>query len=113
MAETKRTPFKIKAGDRLARVRLSLDLDQDGFAELLGASRSQIANYEQGSRTPDPEMMVRLFQKRGVPTDYIYHGDDRMLPNWMVVRIAALPDILPKARRRKETTVRRRATKAT
>lgn len=108
MATDEKTAFNIAAGRRLARVRTAIGVDQETFAEQLGTSRERIANYEQGSRTPAPDVMVRLHKKHGVPTDYIYHGEVRWLPNWIAERIREQPEILPRIRQTPSPKPRRR-----
>lgn len=109
MAGAGRDSFDVAAGLRLARVRVALGLKQEALAEKLGISRSRIANFEQGTRTPDPRVMSRLSELYGVTTDYIYHGDARMMPSWIMDGIAMQPAERPQADRGPETQPRHRA----
>lgn len=65
------------AGRRLRAVREAWDakgsLNQAWFAQRIGATRTQLANWEAG-RLPDPRAMVRLYLEFGIPTDWIYLG---------------------------------------
>ncbi|MCL4514019.1 MAG: helix-turn-helix domain-containing protein [Firmicutes bacterium] len=56
---------------RLAFLRKEKGLSQYELAKALGFSRGQIANYEQGSRRPDPATLQRLADYFNVSVDYL------------------------------------------
>lgn len=57
--------------DRLRKLRKSKGLSQYTLAEQLGLSRGQIGNYEQGSREPDYETLIKIADYFNVSVDYI------------------------------------------
>ena len=67
------------AGLRLKAVREALGMTQELFAGHIGASRTQLANWE-GGTMPDPRAMVRLLGAFQVSPDWIYAGLIRSLP---------------------------------
>ncbi len=58
-------------GQKLAELRKKLGLSQYELASRLGISRGKLANYEQGSRQPDYEMLEQLADYFGVTTDFL------------------------------------------
>lgn len=73
------TEIELMAGLRLKAVREALGMTQEQFASRIGASRTQLANWE-GGKIPDPRAMVRLFAMFQVSPDWIYAGLIRSLP---------------------------------
>lgn len=91
--------------ERLARLRKQRDLSQYELARALGYSRGQIANYEQGSRSPDLSVLNEIASFFGVTTDYLL-GRDIPLPKEarMTItlkdgRTVAIDDLSPEDRR--------------
>lgn len=78
-------------GKRLAHLRKQKHLSQYKMAEVLGMSRGQLANYEQGSRQPDYDTLKRLSVYFDVNIDYLLgHTEDarplsHLLPNAVVL----------------------------
>ncbi|OLN29949.1 helix-turn-helix domain-containing protein [Desulfosporosinus metallidurans] len=66
---------------RLKNLREIKDLTQYDLAKALGFSRGQIANYEQGTRRPDPPTLQRLADYFGVSVDYLLGNTDKTQPN--------------------------------
>ena len=63
-------------GERLAQLRNQKELSQYKLAELLGFSRGQVANYEQGTRQPDFDTLKKLAAFFNVTTDYLLGRTD-------------------------------------
>ncbi|MCM3598661.1 helix-turn-helix domain-containing protein [Metabacillus idriensis] len=63
-------------GERLAILRKSKGLSQYDLAERLGFSRGKLANYEQGSRQPDYDTLIKIADFFEVSTDYLLKGED-------------------------------------
>lgn len=47
-------------GAEIRKHRQSWDLTQQDLARMLGVSQASITAWERGTRTPDPEMLVKL-----------------------------------------------------
>jgi methanogenic corrinoid protein MtbC1/DNA-binding XRE family transcriptional regulator len=58
-------------GLQLKKIRKERGLRQKDLAELFDVAQSTIANYEQGIRFPDEEMLRKLADFFGVSTDYL------------------------------------------
>lgn len=56
---------------RLASLRKERNLTQYSLAENLGFSRGQISNYEQGSREPDQDTLLKIADFFDVSVDYL------------------------------------------
>ena len=67
---------KILFKDRLVFLRKELNLTQYQLAEKLGFSRGQIGNYEQGSREPDQETLLKIASFFDVSVDYLLGKSD-------------------------------------
>ena len=55
----------------LKRMRLNAGMTQLQLAKRLGVSSSVVSYYEQSSRTPSPEILVKLSEIFHVTTDYM------------------------------------------
>jgi transcriptional regulator with XRE-family HTH domain len=65
------------AGQRIAAARKALNLKQAELAALVPElSPSRLGNYEQGTRYPDPEILIKLAQILGEPASYLGGLDD-------------------------------------
>lgn len=69
--------MKRQAGLRLRTVREHLQLKQESMANLLGCTRTALANWEAGERLPDVAAMVRLYSRTGITLEWIYAGSLR------------------------------------
>lgn len=58
-------------GKRLAQLRKEKGISQYEFADRIGFSRGQVANYEQGKREPDYETLQKIADFFNVSTDYL------------------------------------------
>ncbi len=68
---------------RLKSLREDKGLSQYNLAKSLGYSRGQIANYEQGTRRPDPDTLQRLADFFNVSVDYLLgRANDPSTPSW-------------------------------
>lgn len=58
-------------GEKLRNLRLSRDLSQGDLAKCIGKSISMIGLYENSSRMPSYETLIRIAKVFGVTTDYL------------------------------------------
>ena len=65
---------------RLSELRKAKGLSQYELADRLGFSRGQLANYEQGKRQPDHEVLGQLADFFEVSTDYLLGRTDIKYP---------------------------------
>ncbi|KLV15500.1 helix-turn-helix domain-containing protein [Bacillus altitudinis] len=61
---------------RLKELRKSKKLYQEDVASKLGIARTTYASYEQGSREPDHEMLVKIADFFNVSIDYLLRGEE-------------------------------------
>jgi len=61
--------------DRLRELRIKKKLTQDEFAKILGIARTTYSGYENGSREPDYNTLVKIADYFGVSTDYLLGRD--------------------------------------
>ena len=66
-------------GEQLKKLRNSLRLSQEKFAERLGMSRDTIYNYEKGKTAIPHDLIKRLCQEFNVSADYFYFETDKPL----------------------------------
>ena len=81
-------------GKRLAELRNKKGLSQYELAERLGFSRGKLANYEQGSRQPDYDTLLKLSEYFGVSTDYLLGRTDEMNGRVSIELMKAFAEIL-------------------
>lgn len=65
---------------RLKALRKESGKSQEGLARELGISRSCLANYENGIRLPDTDMLMRIADVFHVLTDYLIMRTDHPTP---------------------------------
>lgn len=65
---------------RLVVLRKNKNVSQYELAKLLNLSRGQIANYEQGKRQPDYDILKMFADFFGVSTDYLLGRTDDPIP---------------------------------
>lgn len=63
-------------GKRIADLRKEHKLSQYELANRIGFSRGKLANYEQGSRQPDYETLIRIADFFDVSTDFLLGKTD-------------------------------------
>ncbi|EAD1840413.1 XRE family transcriptional regulator, partial [Listeria monocytogenes] len=61
---------------RLSELRKKKGFSQYKLADELGFSRGQVANYEQGTREPDYQTLLKIAEFFNVSTDYLLGRDD-------------------------------------
>ncbi|WP_445429720.1 helix-turn-helix domain-containing protein [Bacillus atrophaeus] len=66
-------------GKRIAALRKEKGLSQYELADRLGFSRGKLANYEQGTREPDYETLIKIADYFEVSTDYLLRGTDKAI----------------------------------
>jgi transcriptional regulator with XRE-family HTH domain len=69
-----------QAGLRLRAARQVLDVSQEVLAAQIKVERAALANWEQGSRLVSVLAMMRLYQRFGIPLEWIYCGELRQVP---------------------------------
>ena len=56
-------------GERIKKARKTAKMTQEQLAEEIGRTKSTIANYEKGERTPDDATIVAIADALGVPPE--------------------------------------------
>lgn len=69
---TKRKTMNNDFGSRLRGLRKEAGLTQEELAYRLEVTRSTVANWERGLRSPSPETMRKLALLFNVSSDYLY-----------------------------------------
>ena len=78
----------IVQGKRLKQFRETMELSQIGLAKLLGlASSSAISQIESGCRPVSKGIAEKIRARYGVPPDYFWWGDLRLVPHHIAVRL--------------------------
>lgn len=70
----------LQAGLRLRAARQALNLSQEVLSREIGATRTALANWENGERLADVVAMTRLLSRFGIPLEWIYAGRLAQLP---------------------------------
>ncbi|WP_051336445.1 helix-turn-helix domain-containing protein [Rhizobium sullae] len=66
-------------GRRLRELRNTLKIeDRDVLASAIGVSKSALAHYERGERTPDGDVLALYRQRYGVNVNWIVTGEGEM-----------------------------------
>lgn len=65
-----------KLSKRLKNLRESKGYLQKYVADKIGVKSNTLSGYENGTRAPDPEMIVKLAEFYGVTTDYLLGNSD-------------------------------------
>lgn len=68
-------------GERIAKLRKQRNLSQYELAERLGFSRGKLANYEQGTRQPDYDTLLKIADYFNVSTDFLLGKTDEKNPD--------------------------------
>lgn len=66
-------------GDRIKQLRLDAKMTQPELAKKLDVTRSAVAAYENNSRQPSFQILIRLAHVFNVSTDYLLLGNDNNL----------------------------------
>lgn len=75
---------------RLGALMEALNLNQTGFANLVGISQPALNNYIKALRRPDLDVAIMIQSKTGVTLDWIYLGNRQGLPARL---LEVLPDL--------------------
>ena len=82
-------------GDRIREYRTSLRMTQADFANRLGITGASVSAYENGTRLPSYEVLVRIADILGVTTDELL---GRRKADKVVIEVTHLTPIAPKRR---------------
>lgn len=74
-------------GEQLKRLRKSMKLSQEKFAERLGMSKDTIYNYEKGKTSIPHDLVKRLCKEFNVSADYFYFEMNKPLVENKTVNI--------------------------
>ena len=66
-------------GDRIKQLRIDAKMTQPELAKKLDVTRSAVAAYENNSRQPSFQILIRLAHIFNVSTDYLLLGNDNNL----------------------------------
>ena len=81
--------------ERLKRLRKTLDLTQQEFADRIGIKRNSFANYETGRNTPIDAIIISICKEFNVNEEWLRNGvGDMFLPVNRNVEIAKLTKML-------------------
>ena len=61
----------VDMGDRIKELRVSQKITQSEFAERLGVTKSAISSYENNSRLPSYDILIKISRIFKVSTDYL------------------------------------------
>lgn len=70
-----------KISKNIYNLRKSRNLNQDEVAKFLGCSRATVTNYENGRRTPDYNVLIKIANFYNVSTDYILGVEKELSTN--------------------------------
>ena len=66
-------------GERIKKLRMNAKMTQPELAKKLDVTRSAVAAYENNSRQPSFQILIRLAHIFNVSTDYLLLGNDNNL----------------------------------
>lgn len=82
--------------ERIKKLRRTLDLTQQEFADKIGIKRNSLANYETGRNTPIGAIVVSICREFNVNEEWLRNGTGEMfLPTDRNADIARLTKQLP------------------
>ena len=61
----------VDVGSKIKELRVSQKMTQSEFAERLGVTKSSISSYENGSRLPSYDILIKISRIFKVSTDYL------------------------------------------
>ena len=64
--------------DRIKKLRKTLDLTQQEFADRIGVKRNSYANYETGRNTPIDAIILSICREFNVNEEWLRHGTGEM-----------------------------------
>jgi transcriptional regulator with XRE-family HTH domain len=80
----------VAVGRRLSHLRHALGLTQRQLAEILNITGPRWANYEVGTSRIPVDIALRLVEKWEVSLDWIYYGNEIMMPKQLLKAIKAV-----------------------
>ena len=92
----RKTDWKREVGLRVVKIRKSLKLTQNKFAEEIGILASRLRTYEEGSSKFPPDLAISLKEKTGFTTDYLYSGDTTQLPENRLSQLREAEQVMAK-----------------
>src|SRR5215217_9602304 len=79
----------VAVGRRLSHLRHALGLTQRQLAEILNITGPRWANYEVGTSRIPVDVALQLAEKWEVSLDWIYYGNEIMMPKQLLKAIKA------------------------
>ena len=64
-------------GGRILKLRKQHGLTQEGAALKFNTNKATFCRWEKDSRTPAPEMLLKIAKTWGVSVEYLMYGNDR------------------------------------
>jgi transcriptional regulator with XRE-family HTH domain len=80
----------VAVGRRLSHLRHALGLTQRQLAEILNITGPRWANYEVGTSRIPVDIALRLVEKWEVSLDWMYYGNEAMMPKQLLEAIKAV-----------------------
>lgn len=68
----------MELNERIKKLRRSLDLTQQEFAEKIGIKRNSLANYETGRNTPIDAILIFICREFNVNEEWLRNGTGEM-----------------------------------
>lgn len=66
----------MEMGQRMANLRMKMEMSQERFAELIDVSRNTVANLENGKTTFSLPVLMNLFKKTEITPNQMFFGQD-------------------------------------
>lgn len=70
--------YPVSTGERLKRIRQSLGLSQDEFAEMMGYEKTTVGNAECGRISLSNRLIVALVKTYNINVEYLLEGHGEM-----------------------------------
>ncbi len=72
--------FRVAVGKRLLQLRKAMGKSQAELGTKLGVGDTAVSMYEKGERALDPYDAVKLKVAYGAPLEWLYGGDESVIP---------------------------------
>lgn len=92
--------------ERLKKLRKTLDMTQQEFADRIGIKRNSLANYETGRNTPIDAIIVSICREFNVNEDWLRTGEGEMFIQ--MTRDEEIAAFVAKALRTEEDSFKKR-----
>ena len=66
-----------RIGDKIKKYRTDLGMTQQDFASRLGVTGVSVSAYENGTRTPSFDVLIRIADLFGVSVDYLLGREEK------------------------------------